>query len=44
MFKKVILNNSDFLVLATDLNPKSFHLIDNKDFKEMKKYYYSKYI
>ena len=35
--KKVILNNSDFLVLATDLNPKSFHLIDNKDFKEMKK-------
>ena len=35
--KKVILNNSDFLVLVTDLNPKSFHLIDNKDFKEMKK-------
>ena len=35
--KVKILNKSDFLILATDLNKSSFHLLDFKDFEIIKK-------
>lgn len=35
--KDKILKKSDFLILATDLNKSSFHLLDFKDFEKVKK-------
>ena len=35
--KSKILKKSDFLILATDLNKSSFHLLDFKEFKMIKK-------
>ena len=35
--KKKILNDSDFIILATDLNKTSFHLLSFKEFRQIKK-------
>tara|TARA_Y100001970_G_scaffold147495_1_gene181105 strand:+ start:8145 stop:9086 length:942 start_codon:yes stop_codon:yes gene_type:complete len=35
--KKKLLNNCDFIILATDLNKTSYHLLSSKEFKQVKK-------